>query len=259
MAVTQRFLTHAALLLAEMDVKRDHLLATYPRSGNTWMRAVLSDLLRPDGIVRFEDCEMGVTDIHKPHLPTILRQKIRLAPPRIAVKTHSLALSNLSYRSVLVVVRDPRDVIPSYHRLNTGAGTTRLDLRAFASAAIMGAVWPGTWYDHLRSWQYVAQLRPGSISFVRYRDLTAHDPAAIATVARRFDLPTERLSESMKKLDLAAMRRIEAQTHRNGPATAPNATPFVGQGATQQDDRAVVEDLIRRHAPHWFELIEAVC
>lgn len=243
-------------ILAGLDLERDRLLATYPRSGNTWMRAVLSDAILPNGVSTFHDFECAVFSQHASSAKMVLSQRLGIYPPRLAVKSHSLGRWDLRYRAVLCIVRDPRDIIPSFHRQQMRDSLIQTDLPSFAEAAIKGAVGSGTWYDHLRSWQYVAQSQPNVVNFIRYRDLRRLDPATISVVARVFDLSEERLTASFTKLDLSEMRRIEMQSFKPGQDKRKDSNPFIGQGKASSNDWELVDGLLRRHAPHWFDLIE---
>lgn len=243
-------------MIAAIDIQRDRVLASYPRSGNTWMRAVLSDAILPNGVSNFADFDCAVTDQHAAQGKMVLLQRLGIYPPRLAVKTHIGASWNLRYREVLCVVRDPRDIIPSFYRYVMRGKMVPIDFPSFAEATIKGSVWPGTWYDHLRSWQYVAQSQPNVVNFIRYRDLQRLDPATISVVARVFDLSEERLTASFTKLDLSEMRRIEMQSFKPGQDKRKDSNPFIGQGKASSNDWELVDGLLRRHAPHWFDLIE---
>lgn len=151
---------------AGIDLSREAVLASYPRSGNTWMRAALTEVLRPNRVRTFRDFEIGVFG-GDPSPSIVLLQKLGVLPKRIAVKSHDFGWSNIRYKSVVVLVRDPRDVVASFYRHNLRDGMTHLDFPTFAEAAIRGAVRPGTWFDYNRSWQVVAQHQPEAVSFVR--------------------------------------------------------------------------------------------
>ncbi len=243
-------------MIAAIDIQRDRLLASYPRSGNTWMRAALSDAILPKGVSTFHDFDCAVVDQYSTSGKMVLSQRLGFYPPRLAVKTHAGGAWNMRYKAVLCVVRDPHDIIPSFYRLTMRQRHVQIDFPSFAEAAIKGAVWPGTWYDHLRSWQFVAQSQPNAVSFIRYRDLQRLDPATISVVARVFDLSEERLTASFTKLDLTEMRRIETQSFKPGQDKHKDSNPFIGKGKASSTDWELVDDLIRRHAPHWFDLIE---
>lgn len=242
--------------IARIDIERDRLLASYPRSGNTWMRAVLSDAMLSKGVETFTDFECGVMSQHDCSAKMIIMQRFGIYPPRLAVKSHSHGRWDLRYRAVLCIVRDPRDVIPSFYRQAMRDSLIEINFPSFAEAAIKGAVGTGTWYDHLRSWQHVAKYQPNVVSFIRYRDLRLLDPSTISVVAQIFNLPLARLTASFMKMDLAEMRRIERQSFKLGRDKRKDANPFIGNGSASRDDWELTDALLHRFAPHWFELID---
>ena len=86
--------------------------------------------------------------------------------------------------------------------------------------------------------------------------IKAHDPATISILAQTFELPKDKLSESLKKLDLSKMRDIERQSFKIGHDIRKDANPLVGMGHAEPAEWSLVDDMVRRFAPHWLELIE---
>jgi len=101
----------------EPDAERDIFLVTYPRSGTTWISCVAAELLfaiSPENLL-----EIGsfVPDVH------VLPEKSAVpAANRYLVKSH-FPLNSVhalppygAYRRVIYLIRDPRDIMLSYHR-----------------------------------------------------------------------------------------------------------------------------------------------
>ncbi len=87
----------------------DVFLTSYPRSGNTWMRFLVGNLLHQEKPVTFLNMEGLVPDMYK-HSDRTLRH---LPRPRI-LKSHECF--DPRYRRIIYIVRDPRDVVVSnYH------------------------------------------------------------------------------------------------------------------------------------------------
>src|SRR5438128_1282186 len=127
----------------------DVYLVSYPRSGNTWTRFLVGNLLQPDEPATFSNIETRVAEVyfnpdHK------LR---RLARPRI-LKSHEAF--HPKYPRVIYIVRDPRDVAVSFYHHNVKArnipDTYPMDdfVRRFLQAEF--DPWWGTWADNVMSW-----------------------------------------------------------------------------------------------------------
>src|SRR5437016_6350421 len=85
----------------------DIFLVSYPRSGNTWTRFLIGNLIYPDQPVTFANIESRIPEIYF-NPDRVMR---RLPCPRI-LKSHECFQP--LYRHVIYIVRDPRDVAISF-------------------------------------------------------------------------------------------------------------------------------------------------
>src|SRR5438046_5865734 len=81
----------------------DTFLVSYPRSGNTWTRFLIANLLHPEIEVGFANIESLVPDTAALSSRTLKR----VSRPRV-LKSHQYF--DPRYTNVVYVVRDPRDV-----------------------------------------------------------------------------------------------------------------------------------------------------
>lgn len=233
------------------DPLRDSFLASYPRSGNTWLRAALFHVRIGRPPQSLAELDLGIPDEHY----TIPRRAIlRASNAReldLIVKTHVPYQLQLSYRRVAYVVRDPRDVIPSYFRLwqNRSKSTSFDD---FVQASFSGAVWPCSWYDHVKSWQLYQKISPGCISIIRYEDLTRQVEPELEKLGSALNVKNvPELKKQLHQYNLSSMRKLEQLTGDSGRYQGA----FVGQGRAKDVDRKHVDAAIRNHVPHWLALM----
>ena len=185
----------------------DILLASYPKSGNTWASFLIANLLYPDK-------EVGFGSLHKFILePSVTTQRdfSRASRPRI-IKTHGPF--DPRYRRVICIVRDPRDVaVSQYHYLRK---LRRIEndfpIERFLDLFLAGDLKrePGSWGENVGSWLATRFHRPGFI-LVRYEDLLSDAVGELARVAKFAGIPTtpEGIAQAVARSSADKMRENE--------------------------------------------------
>jgi Sulfotransferase domain len=140
----------------------DAFITSYPRSGNTWTRFLIANLMHPNGQVSFRNIESIIADA------SALSSKAlkRIASPRL-IKSH--AYFDPRYRKVLYLVRDPRDVALSLYNIQRKYSLIRDKYpreRCIAERFIPGDL-DLPWSEHGGSWlgarERLSRLPPGEI------------------------------------------------------------------------------------------------
>jgi hypothetical protein len=162
-------------------------LASFPRSGNTFLRIVLrqcfglsSASIYPDDVEGIRVLEESAGHIeYGPAMDEWLRSSEKLL-----VKTHEAPADD---QPAIYVVRDGRPVCVS---LSEFYGRDKLSL----SAAISGAHRFGTWAQHVAAWH--PWDRPNTL-FLKYEDLVADLPESLRKIAGFLGAPVinEKLPE----------------------------------------------------------------
>jgi hypothetical protein len=182
----------------------DVALASYPRSGNTWIRFLLYQLATG---------QAGDWPAVNAAIPYVgeHRQAPRLLPDGGRLfKTHEN--DPRRYRRAIYLVRDPRDVVLSEHRHTRMFGNFDRDLDAFVDTFVKGRVHGlGTWADHAAGWLQAAQ-DASRVAVVRYEDLRADPQAQLARVASFLNLPADAttLARAIADNTIERMRKKEA-------------------------------------------------
>jgi hypothetical protein len=140
------------LLTPSTRIASDIYLVSYPKSGNTWLRFLVANALKlhyeSERSVNF----FSISDI----IPDVqISRNISLNPafddntlPRI-IKSH--CAYNPYYKRIVLLVRDPRDVMVSYyfHLMSHGTIPSSLKFSKFIRSYRFGVK---TWERHTNSW-----------------------------------------------------------------------------------------------------------
>lgn len=145
----------------------DVYVASYPRSGTTWMQMILSQLRSHDEEPAFDH----ISDV-VPFWENCLRRGDdldSLTSPRL-FKTHLPARHVLKNAGRFIyVVRDGRDVLVSYFYFYRTYLKLEKEFSEFVEDFIAGNVRYGSWFKHVAEWQ--AHANEANVLFVRYEDL----------------------------------------------------------------------------------------
>jgi hypothetical protein len=126
----------------------DIFLVSYPKSGNTWTRFLLGNLMHTDSRITFSNVEEKVPDIYGASKNTLKKTP----RPRL-LKSHECF--DPRYRRVVYIVRDPRDVaVSAYHYDRKGRNIADdFPIDEYVSTRFMKTdEYFGTWGEHAGSW-----------------------------------------------------------------------------------------------------------
>ena len=188
----------------------DTFLVSYPRSGNTWTRFLIANLLHPEPPVTFANIERLIPDCE-----AMSSRFVKSVPrPRI-IKSHQYF--DPRYKKVIYIVRDPRDVALSYYDFSRKYRQIEDNhpLTQFVSDFVAGRLssfdW-GTWGENVSSWFYTRNGRPEFL-LLRYEDMQADAERELSKVARFLGIEAtrERLTSAVDRSSADRMRKMEAK------------------------------------------------
>ena len=196
----------------------DTMLVSYPRSGNTWTRFLVANLVFPDREVSFANIESLIPDTSSQSS----RALKRTPRPRF-IKTHEYF--DHRYPRTIYIVRDPRDVALSYYdfqrkyrQIEDGYPLERY-VDDFVSGRLVSAPW-GTWAENVGSWIHTRSGHPGFL-VLRYEDMLADTLGQLSRVADFLRLPpdAQRLQRAVELSSADRMRKLEQQQQDQWIAT----------------------------------------
>jgi hypothetical protein len=241
-------------------------LASYPKSGNTWLRAFLHNFLRNPAesydINRLAEFTRGeaqtywyrrldprpgsaysMDDVRRLR-PLVQLELTKTSTDTVFVKTHNALIQdegtpliNMNATAgAIYVVRDPRDVAISYsHHLGQPIDWV-IDFMALDGAATAGDdhnVFErlSTWSTHVLSW---TQNPSPSLLVLRYEDMLEKPTKSFGSIARFLGVEPSR-ERLEKAIRLSSFRVLREQEKRKGFSERPAwAEKFFREGKAGQ-------------------------
>ena len=216
----------------------DVFLVSYPRSGNTWARFLIGNLIYQDDPLTFANVESRIPEIYfNPD-----RKMRRMPRPRL-LKSHECFDPRCP--RVIYIVRDPRDVAVSFYHHNVKAGNLPdgYPMEQFIPrflAAEFDTRW-GSWADNAKSWLY---LRRDSADFLllfyeKMKENPTRELARGAAFLERCSFPTidaspDKLARAVELSSPERMRNLEKLQARDWALTQKTRQdkPFVRTATT---------------------------
>jgi hypothetical protein len=206
----------------------DTFLVSYPRSGNTWTRFLIANLVHPTVDISFANIERLIPDTSS-QSSWALRRTPR---PRI-IKTHEYF--DHRCRRIVYIVRDPRDVALSYYDFQRKYRhiEDRYPLESYVNDFVTGKLnsidW-GTWGENVASWFYT-RGKTRDFLLLRYEDMMEDPFRELARTATFLGIDPDpaRLEQAVARSSADRMREMEKRESKDWVATKNHRQdiPFV--------------------------------
>jgi len=189
----------------------DIFLVSYPKSGNTWTRFLIANLVYPKKNPDFSNINQLIPD------PEAMskRDLDRSPRPRI-LKSHQYF--DPRYQKVIYIVRDPRDVVLSEYHFDIKRRVISEDypLTQFVERFVRGELnHPnGTWGENAASWVYTRANDPRFL-LIRYEALQSQAMEEMGKIARFLSLAVGP-EELRRAIELSAADRMRDLEKKQG-------------------------------------------
>jgi Sulfotransferase domain len=205
----------------------DTFIVSYPRSGNTWARFLIGNLMYPDRPVTFANIEGLIPDA------TALSSRAlkRVPRPRL-IKSHEYFEPR--FRKVLYMVRDPRDVALSLYNFRRKYRSVADDcpVEQYVAERFLPGDQDVSWGEHVASWLGTRLNHPGFL-LVRYEDLVTDPAFHLQRIAVFLGITStaEVLARAVERSAAGRLRKLEKTEHEQWISTKGKRAdvPFIGE------------------------------
>ena len=234
----------------------DTFVVSYPRSGNTWTRFLIANLMHPDMNVSFTNIEKLIPDTSSQS-----NKALKATPrPRI-IKTHQYF--DHRYARLIYIVRDPRDVALSYYDFQRKYMQIPDDypldryVDDFVAGRLISADW-GTWRENVSSWIYTRGNHEGFL-LLRYEDIMSDTTKELARIAAFFGIPgdPDRIRLAIERSSADRMRQLEKLEEDKWVATKNRRKdiPFVRVAKSGGWKTSLPESCVHQIETAWGDLM----
>lgn len=195
----KRFLEKAGM------ASTDFFLASFPKSGNTWLRYLLAASFFPDEKVS----QSNLSSV----MPSVYDEKFELknlTSPRF-IKTHEAFFS--IYPKTIYLARDYRDVAVSSFFYLQKKNKAEKTISAFIRSDKLNSFGPWEW--HVRTALNFANENPQQLLFLKYESLLAYTEKELQRILEFCGVVTKQsLSEIIASSSLDNLRKKESSSQK---------------------------------------------
>ena len=214
-------------------------LVSFPRSGNTWLRCLLTSLLHGQE-ARPELLKVTVPDVYRiVYKGNRFPQKPATKP--LAIKTHG-PFAEIPAK-VVYLARDGRDAMLSYYYFQRRKQYRKQELSA-VEFYFYDRLWPCPWHVHVTDWLAGLKSWPEDrYQIVRYEDLVADPVKTLGSIAQFIGFPTER-----ERLEGAIALNTKDQLKTVSAKAGQSELYYLGESRASWQEVLRGEDLARYEA-----------
>ncbi|MDQ3047173.1 MAG: sulfotransferase domain-containing protein [Bacteroidota bacterium] len=167
----------AFLLSIDAIYPDDLFLVSYPKSGNTWLRFLIANMINNKNNITFNNIDEYVHGLYS------ARDKINQKKKNRIIKSHHPYFNH--YPKTVYICRDLRDTLVSYYHYQVALKEFSGTLSDFIHSPKHTDHPYGSWSNHIITAFEKKKEDPESILIIRYEDLHT-DPSSLITELSHF-------------------------------------------------------------------------
>ncbi len=188
--------------------KDDIILAVFPKTGSTWVRFFLFNLLSS---VEQRQGEISIDEMNRlmPEMghPSLFRDWPFRSCPRIVKNHHAANFMTRGHR-VILILRDPRDVVVSYYHYVNGGKNAPAQAQTIKDIIYDPEKGFEGFFRQYYSWPEQDRF------LLRYEDLKADPFAEFSRLVHHLNIPASegQIRQAIASADFSAMRKAQQQS-----------------------------------------------
>jgi hypothetical protein len=238
------------------EVKENYkFVISYPKSGNTWMRFLLANLLC-DEEIDFVNIEDKVIDIYKRNNKEIEENKEHLN----IFKSHSYFRPKFSNNKVVYIVRDPRDVVISYYNHYKKNKRREISFNDYLDLFINSNIDVfGNWGENVGSW-IGAKNNSEDFLLIKYEDMLKDTFKELKKVCNFFNINAsdENIKKAVEKSKFNNLKNMEERVEDKAEATKKTSkkVKFFRKGKSRQWEKELSKEHLERIQNEFSEIMK---
>lgn len=203
----------------------DVFISSYPKSGNTWLRMIIANMLNPDKEIHLYNIDKYIHGLYS------ARDIINSKKQNRIIKSHYPYFNY--YPKTIYIYRDYRDVLVSYYHYQTALKKFTGSFSDFIRDENQLNYPYGSWVNHINEALKYAKKHPDKILILKYENLHTDTANYIKQISSFLSLtPPDniKIEEIIKKTSFSTLKKYE-ETYGSDFKTESN-TYFFREGTT---------------------------
>jgi len=198
----------------------DVFIASFPKSGNTWLRFIIANMITNEHIT-LKNIDQYIPDIYN------FKTYINKNPEPRFIKTHHAYYE--SYPKTIYIHRDYRDVLISFYHFQKSLGKFDGEFKTFIET--MNSPF-GSWNNHVSTALKFKEKYPDRILILSYEAVMVNPKKYIEEIATFSSIsPVKSINEIVANCSFDSLKKIERDYGRT--FETPNLT-FFRKGESKQ-------------------------
>lgn len=208
-------------------------IAAYPRSGSTWLRTMLVNILTPTADSNPDVFNRVIPGVSLTRVLTAYK-----APQPRLLSTHSVYRPSI--KRAVYLIRDGRNCITSLYRYSVIRRYVNISFSEWFDYYVKGVYGP-RWDENIESW-FDNKILGDNLQVVRYEDFVSNTDRELEKVCKFLDIPYE-TQDLVHAIDASSIQKMRKWEHKTfGEVTDPKKSFYGGGKENDWDDLLTKEE-----------------